>query len=201
MSNIKTKDTRARNFATIVYPESAPEDWLDILGSLHIPCFISPLHEDDILPDGSKKKPHYHVMLMFDGKKSVEQVQEIWDLIGGVGFQNVISMRAYARYLCHLDNPEKAQYSSDKVISIAADYDSVIGLVSDKYKAVMEMIEFCKDNEIYSYAELLEWCSVHKYDWFKSLCDNTSYVIREYLKSRTWDLKESLSETGVNTNE
>ena len=186
---MSTKEGRERNFATVVYPDSAPSNWMDILFDFHVSCFISPLHDRDFNPDGEIKKPHYHVMLMFEGKKSREQVQEIWDAIGGVGFENILSMRGYARYLCHLDNPEKAQYDTKDVRSCSADYDTLIGLSADKYKAVMEMIEFVQNNNIYSYAQLLEWTAIHNYGWFKSLCDNTSYVMKEYIKTRTWESK------------
>lgn len=47
---------RTRNFGTVVYPESAPENWQTILSELCIPCFISPLHDKDINPDGETKK-------------------------------------------------------------------------------------------------------------------------------------------------
>ena len=70
-------DTRKRNFVTIIYPESAPENFKEIIGDWHIPAFLSPLHDKDVNPDGEKKKPHYHLMLMFRGKKSLDQVKEI----------------------------------------------------------------------------------------------------------------------------
>ena len=35
---------RTRNFATVIYPESAPENWQDILVEQFVPAFISPLH-------------------------------------------------------------------------------------------------------------------------------------------------------------
>ena len=184
-------DNRKRNFATIVYPESAPEDWLLVLSELCVPCFISPLHDKDELPDGTQKKPHYHVLFMFEGKKSDEQVQEIFALIGGVGRENVISARGYARYLCHLDNPEKASYNVDDVKMLGgADYFSVVNLVTDKYKAIGEMIDFCNTNDVYSYSDLLEWCRVNRFDWFRVLCDNGTFVIKEYLKSRSWSRNE-----------
>lgn len=72
MAAEKTRDTRVRNFATVVYPESAPENWQDILSRHCVPAFISPLHDKDINPTGEPKKPHYHVVLMFEGKKSLE---------------------------------------------------------------------------------------------------------------------------------
>lgn len=183
----KKTDTRARNFATIVYPDSAPETWQEILSQQFIPAFISPLHDKDTNPTGEPKKPHYHVILMFEGKKSVEQVNEIFNLIGGVGCEKVNSIRGYARYLCHLDNPEKAQYEQSEVRSMGgADYIGTIGLVIDKYKAISEMIDYCKENNIISYSDLLEYCRLERFDWFRVLCDNGTVVMKEYLKSKSW---------------
>ena len=107
MSEKKSRatDNRKRNFATVVYPESAPENWQEILAGMFVPAFISPLHDKDINPTGEPKKPHYHVVVMNDGKKSIEQAQELFAAIGGVGCEVVQSIRGYARYLCHLDNP------------------------------------------------------------------------------------------------
>lgn len=178
---------RTRNFATVVYPESAPEDWQDILAGQFIPAFISPLHDKDINPGGEPKKPHYHVMIMFEGVKTKEQAEAIFKLIGGVGCEVVNSMRGYGRYLCHLDNPEKAQYKQEDVRCLSgADYIAVIGLVLDKYKAIGEMIDFCQLNDIVSYSDLLEYCRSERFDWFRVLCDNGTVVMKEYLKSKSW---------------
>ena len=65
--------SRTRNFASIVYPESAPEDWKEILIQQFVPAFISPLHDQDVNPGGEIKKPHYHVILMFDGSWSEDE--------------------------------------------------------------------------------------------------------------------------------
>lgn len=178
---------RTRNYATVVYPESAPEGWQDILSQQFVPAFISPLHDKDINPTGEPKKPHYHVVIMFEGVKTREQAMEIFAKIGGVGCEVVQSIRGYSRYLCHLDNPEKAQYKQEDVRCLCgADYPGVIGLVTDKYKAIGEMIDFCKDSNIYSYSDLLEYCRMERFDWFRVLCDNGTVVMKEYLKSRRW---------------
>lgn len=180
---------RTRNFATVVYPDSAPDNWQEILSEQFVPAFISPLHDKDINPTGEAKKPHWHVMLMFDGVKTTEQALEIFNKIGGVGCEVVQSQRGYARYLCHLDNPEKAQYEPQNVRSLCgADYTSTIGLVTDKYKAISEMIDYCVENNIVSYSDLLEYSRMERFDWFRVLCDNGTIVIREYLKSREWTL-------------
>lgn len=178
---------RTRNYATVVYPESAPENWQEILSQQFVPAFISPLHDKDVNPTGELKKAHYHVVIMFEGVKTKEQALAIFDKIGGVGCEIVQSIRGYSRYLCHLDNPEKVQYPQEDVRSLCgADYPGTIGLVTDKYKAISEMIDFCKNHDIYSYSDLLEYCRMERFDWFRVLCDNGTVVMKEYLKSRKW---------------
>ena len=192
MATSKKPDTRARNFATVVYPESAPSDWLEKLTEHMIPSFVSPLHDNDINPGGEPKKPHYHVMVMFEGKKSNEQIQEIFDSIGGVGLEVVKSLRGYARYLCHLDNPEKAQYSADEVRSFCgADYMGIIGLPIDKYKSIGEMMDFVVESELTAYADLLIYARTFRPDWFRVLCDNGTYVMKEFIKSCSWKQQTS----------
>lgn len=178
---------RTRNFATVVYPDSAPENWAEILSKQFIPAFISPFHDKDKNPTGENKKPHWHVMLMFDGVKTSEQAISVFDLINGVGCEVVQSQRGYARYLCHLDNPEKYQYNQSDVRCLSgADYPSTIGLAIDKYKAIGEMIDFCEENDVVSYSELLKYCRLERFDWFRILCDNGTMVMKEYLKSKSW---------------
>ena len=186
----KIATKRTRNYAAVVYPDSAPENWQDLLASQFVPAFISPLHDKDINPGGESKKPHFHVMIMFDNVKTREQAQEVFSLIGGVGCEVVNSLRGYARYLCHLDNPEKAQYEPETVRALCgADYVSVIGLVTDKYKAISEIIDFCVEQDIYSFSRLLEYCRNERFDWFRVLCDNGTIVVEKYLKSRSWTNK------------
>ncbi len=180
---------RTRNWATVVYPESAPADWKRILQEVCVPALVSPIHNQDVNSDGEIKKEHYHVMILFDGVKTQEQAQEVFSLIGGVGVESIKSVRAYARYLCHLDNPDKVHYRTDDVLSLSgADYSTLISLASDKYTAVGEMIEFCIQNHIDSYAELLLYAKNNRIDWFHVLCDNGTVTIVQFLKSRYWEI-------------
>ena len=110
-----TKDSRKRNWTAVVYPESAPENWREILDDEHIEWVESPLHDKDMNPDGSIKKPHWHIMLLFDGNKSYEQIKEITDKINAPIPKYVQSVRAMARYFAHLDNPEKVQYAVSEI--------------------------------------------------------------------------------------
>lgn len=178
---------RTRNYATVVYPESALSNWIEILADQKVGALVSPLHDKDINPDGSQKKPHYHVLLIFDAVKTPEQAQAIFDQIGGVGHEMVQSLRGYARYLCHMDNPEKAQYDTGQVQGFGgADFNEIIRIVTDRYKALREMMDYIKTNNVECYADLVDYAEANKFEWFTVLCDSGTIVIKEYLKSRSW---------------
>ena len=70
---IKNELEPARNFATVVYLESAPADWMERLDQHHIAALVSPLHDKDKNPSGEPKKAHYHVLLMFESPTDYEQ--------------------------------------------------------------------------------------------------------------------------------
>lgn len=178
---------RTRNFATVIYKESAPSNWREILEQEFIPAFISPYHDSDINANGENKKPHWHVLIMFDSVKTTEQAKEIFNKIGGVGCEKVNSLRGYARYLCHLDNPDKAQYNTTDVVSLCgADYQDIISLASDKYKVIEEMIDFCEKYNITSFYLLSKYAFQNNDQWKKALADNSSIFMKEYLKSKEW---------------
>lgn len=193
MSNISKSqkvvksDGRSRVFATIFYPESMVENLPEALQSLHVPCFLSPLHDKDFNATGEPKKPHFHCLLVFGGKKSVEQVKALIEPLGAVGCETVSDTRAYCRYLCHLDNPEKARYDIGEVQCFCgADYGAQIMTSVDKYKAVREMMAFVDANDIMCVSDLQLYASENREDWFRALCDNSTYVMAEFIKSRYW---------------
>lgn len=184
--------SRSRNFATVVYPDSAPFGWDQIISDSKVPAFISPLHDLDVNPTGELKKPHYHVIVMYEGVKSDDQVRTFFESFGGVGLEHVASIRGYARYLCHLDNPEKHRYATDLVRSFSgADFSTTISLASDRYTVIGEMMYYCDVNGVYSFASLLRYAQAEKYDWFRVLCDSGAIIMKEFLKSKAWsELRE-----------
>lgn len=184
-------DNRKRNFVFVVAEESAPDNWREILGEEHVPAFISPLHDSDVNPDGEKKFPHWHVMLMFKGKKSLEQVKEIAHKVGAVNdyVQVCQDVRGYARYLCHLDNPEKHQYSTADVTAMGgADYLSVIGSAADTDTALGEMMDFCIANGCYSFYRLSIYARNNRPDWFRVITSSRTVFLTAWLKSMQWEI-------------
>lgn len=185
----KTNDAsgeRTRNFAFLVYPDSAAPNWRETLNDAHVECFISPLHDRDVNPDGDLKKPHWHVMVMFSSVKTRKQASVIRDAVGGVGWENVASARGYARYLCHLDNPEKAQYDVEDVVELGgADYSDVIRRATDAVKSVREMMRYIRENNVMFYSDFVDYCADERPEWFEALVTRNTYAVYTYIKARS----------------
>lgn len=171
-----------------MYPESVPENWKEMLEDLCVPAFVSPLHDQDVEETGEKKKAHWHVMLMFSGVQTQEKVKEIADKFNGALPQGVRDSRTMARYLCHLDQPSKHQYEKSDVLEFGgADYLNMIQSAADRYEIIGDMIDWCDETGILSYASLVRYARKNNRDWFRVLCDNGSYIMKEYLKSTAWE--------------
>lgn len=52
---IMAKYVKSRTWGAVVYPESAPEDWLKILEETRVQFAVSPLHDKDTDPYGEIK--------------------------------------------------------------------------------------------------------------------------------------------------
>lgn len=185
------KKAKYRSYSTIVYPESAPDNWLEILEQEKVPAIVSPLHKDDVNADGEPKKAHYHVNIYFDNARVPDGAKEIFDKIGGVGCEVINSVRGATRYLIHMDNPEKAQYDRQDVKCFCgADFDALVCLPSDDIKMVREMLIFIQNNLMTSFNQFVDYCAENNDEWFKLLITSKSFFIKEYIKSFAWDIKQ-----------
>lgn len=183
------KISRTRNWAFIMYPDSAPESWRDLLTGHHVDMLISPLHDADLNATGEEKKPHWHVVLAFSGPKTEKQAQELADSVNGTKVQAVSSMRSYARYLCHLDNPEKAQYEPSQVVVLGGiDYLDMISSAADIDTAISQMEQWCDDNGIFSYAQLCRYARQNRPDWTRLLHHRCTVHMKAYLQSCQWEV-------------
>ena len=173
---------KSKYWATIVYQESAAENWVDILKISHVKCIISPLHDKDVNEDGTLKKPHWHVVFIMDMACSDKDARFIIDIINGVGCERVMSITGMVRYLTHMDDPEKAQYDKSDVVSLCgADYQSYINNPDNFMKTLMEICMYCEENDISDYAKLVSYCMHEKKEWWATI-NNKTYQIVQYLK-------------------
>lgn len=150
---------KKRYWAFVLYPESAPLNWKDLLQRTGLPIAVSPLHDKDIDPTGQPKKPHYHIILCYDGPTTFNNVKtNITDPLGQPIPIALEQVKGYYRYLTHKDNPDKFQYS-DSDILLFNDFDPLNfnDLTRSQVNAIIvELLVYIKTNRITEYSILLD---------------------------------------------
>lgn len=153
-----TKNVKKRNWAFVLYPESAPADWLEQLKQSGLKCAVSPLHDQDKNADGEPKKAHYHVIACYEGPTTYSNVKALTDRLNQPIPQPLEQVRGYYRYLTHADNPEKAQYSAADIKSLNGfDIREFVELTKSE---VMRLMKECqtliRDNGLTEYGDLMD---------------------------------------------
>lgn len=180
---------RSLTWAFIIYPESMPENWLEILRDLHTLGAVSPLHENDINPDGTIKKAHYHVLLKFPTKKSAQQIYSIERKLGTNVFpEPVDNFDGYLRYLIHIDNPEKYQYELKDIIPLAGlDVESYFAPSKTRASTIiMEICEWLMDHPDVTEFDILYGFARGSKEWMYVLNNLPCYGIVRILNSRRY---------------
>lgn len=152
------KNVKKRNWAFVVYPDSAPSGWVDYLQETGLQCAISPLHDKDLNATGEPKKPHYHVIACYSGPTSYNVVKGLTDVLNAPIPQPLEQVKGYYRYLTHMDNPEKAQYSPDDISCINGfnilDYSDLTR--SELTALKLKMLSYIRDADILEYSDFLD---------------------------------------------
>lgn len=184
---IANTDSRARTWVAVIYPDSAPADWRDLLDAEHIEWAESPLHDKDVNPDGSPKKPHWHIALAFEGKKSYEQVCALLAPLHGPIPQRCHALKGAVRYFAHLDNPEKYQYPVSGIRGHGG-FDVAAALApssSQRVALIGEMQDWCLEHHIVEIQDLFDYARLERSeDWYPLLCDSCAMVMNLYIKSQ-----------------
>lgn len=108
--NNKQDRLKGRHFSYVVYPESAPSNWVEELKKRGLAFVVSPLHDKDINPDGTPKKAHYHIIVSWGNTTTYRAARGLCVLLNCPQPQLLKSCNGMYRYLTHKDNPEKFQY-------------------------------------------------------------------------------------------
>lgn len=199
------------------YPESLDQDksfLFNFLLSLKLPSCVSPLHDRDVNeidPDTGEveyKKPHFHVVIDAENQKAVKQwfdmLIPVREYISIAPFDrsekldqcvkiwkqenNVKNMRSLLRYFKHLDNPEKFQYiEEDFTVFGGFELDKAFYSQTDTKHILKDIIHFVNQNDIFNFADLVDYCIDNNPEWFNVISSHTtSSFIIGYQKSLTF---------------
>lgn len=187
MPQIDTK-TKKRNWAFVVYPESLPEDWQDILKISGLQIAVSPLHDADLNADESEKKPHYHIIAIYGSPTTYNNVLNFTKKLNGTIPIPLEQVRGYYRYLTHEDNPEKTQYDKSDIKLFngfnIADFTDLTK--SEVMKLKREILKAIRDNDLTEYCDLIDLLEMEEDSRPEALEVATNHTIffNTYLKSR-----------------
>jgi hypothetical protein len=184
---MKTKDGRTRNWNFVLYLESAPDNWREVIDETHIEWVESPLHDKDVDPDGETKKAHHHITIMFLSHKSYEQVKALTDSLSQPIPIPCQSVKGSIRYMVHKDNPEKYQYEwNDIKCHGGADLDSLcMATQTERLQIQKDIIKWINYNDITEFSDVVNYVMDEGLnDWLNVLLNFSTMSINAYVKSR-----------------
>lgn len=189
------KKLKSRYWSIVAYPDSVPGNWIDILTQTGLCMAISPLHDRDLDPecdpkDPRNKKPHYHVLVCFDGPTTKECVEGIALSIGTQVVTPVNSCRGMYRYHIHMDNPEKAQYDDkDRQFINGFLIENYSNLTASEEIQMARIIEgYIKSENIFEITDLQDFLISEDIQAYAFVFHHTLYF-NTILKSRQSKLK------------
>lgn len=175
---------KKRNWGAVVYPESAPEDWIEILKLKGISFAVSPLHDKDINPTGEAKKPHYHIIMCFNGPTSQNVVNQIMEELHQPIAIALESVRGYYRYFTHADNPEKYQYNANEIQTFNAfDVTEVLNNF-EVFQCLKTIQALVQENSIVEYADLMDYLLMNDFHELWNVASSHTLFLNTYITSR-----------------
>lgn len=180
------KDKRSNKWTFLLYKESAPDNYLNILEEMHIPFVLSPWHDKDINKEtGEFKKAHKHGALFFDSLKSYSQVSELLTskLNTPAHVEIVMSPKGMYNYFIHAENPDKTRYNIE-------DIESGCGFELDKFlidnnsdEFLSSVIDIIEDHNFTEFNNLVRYAHQEDKMLLNLIVDKT-YFFAKYLDSR-----------------
>lgn len=196
------KEQRSNKWAFLLYKESTPKNYLDILEATHVPFVLSPWHDKDVDKNtGEFKKAHKHGALFFETLKSYSQVSDLLTekLNTPAHVEVVMSPKGMYDYFTHAENPEKTPYNIE-------DIESGCGFNLDKFLAennpdLLKIVyEVMRDSGLKEFADFTDLIAEKFPDLLLYVFDK-SYFFKIYLDSKRYIKTECKEDTEEQDNE
>lgn len=183
MSDEKVKK---RQWAFVAYPDSLPDNWLELLMATGLPCAVSPLHDKDVEPDGTPKKAHRHVLCVWPGPATYLTAKRVSDQLNAARPIPLEAVRGYYRYFTHKDNPEKYQYSESEIICLNGfDVSNFVELTRAEINEAKRKVQaYIRQAHIVEYADLMDALYDEPemtVEW--EVASSNTFFFAEYIKS------------------
>lgn len=181
-----SKNVKKRNWAFVLYPDSAPDNWRDLLQQTGLQCAVSPLHDKDLNPDGAPKKAHFHIIVCYSGPTSYNVVKSLTDSLNCPIPQALEQVRGYYRYFTHKDNPEKFQYEECEISSINGfSIMDFVELSKSEVLSIKRELQFLiRSADILEYSDFMDLLQDSDMDQQYDVASSNTYFFEKYISSR-----------------
>lgn len=190
------KDKRSNKWAFLIYQESAPDNYLDVLEEMHIPFVLSPWHDRDVNKEtGEFKKAHKHGVLFFESLKSYTQVSELLTekLNTPSHVEVVMSPKGMYDYFIHAENPDKTLYNIDEIESGCGFELEQFLITNNNEEYLSTVIDIIEEHNFTEFNNLVRYARVENPSLL-NLIINKTYFFAKYLDSRRYSDKRKESE-------
>lgn len=183
----ESKKQKERYWAFIMYEDSRPKNWKEILEDQMIEIAISPRHDRDMEEDGTLKKPHYHVMIIFNGPTTYNRALEISNLVNGTIPKRILSVKGMYDYLTHKNNEDKAKYREEDIVCLNGFEIKDFGYTNSEIEAMKrEIIEIIRNEKIMDFAYLYDSLTDMGMNKLCEILSKNVVFFNAYLKSKKY---------------
>ena len=173
-----------RKFTAIVYPDATDyngtcDDVISRVENWGFPEWAYILHDKDVNPDGTPKKPHYHVVVKKQSPTSLITVSRQLGIPSNY-VQPVRNWKKMIKYLVHDEQEDKIRYEVEEIV--CNDFKQVMSYFhdEDETEQARRILQYITESDCISYSQLLNWCIMQ--DLYSACRRNAgmwSNVIRE----------------------
>lgn len=184
-------NNKSRTWSFILYEDSAPKNWKEIIEKWFIPCSISPIHDRDVKEEtGELKKPHRHIILSFKAPTTYKNALSYAQSLGFQYIERVGVLKSAYEYQIHKNNPEKAQYNEEDIINLNgfdADLREDPEEIEEKKRLIVSIINEQNYTEL---KQIYDYCNEKAPELCKIIHHNTVFI-NAYVKSKKYMLQSS----------
>lgn len=176
-----------RYWEYVVYPDSAPSDWMYQIEMTGLKVAISPLHDKDVIEGTDEpKKPHWHVLCIWKNKTTFKHAISLCDMFNSPVPMRKEDVQGAFDYHTHKNHANKAQYDDrDRKLLNGLVKSDITKLTEDDIRIMTaEIIAIIRSEEIYEYGHLVDYLLDHQLHEFFSWVTSHTIMFDKYVTSR-----------------
>lgn len=180
---------KAKYWTFLVYQDSSPINWKELLKDTNVSLAISPIHDKDLNENGELKKAHYHVVLAFRNTTTYNNALEIAKICGANIVKKVFSMSGIYEYLTHENELNKIHYDKNDITKMnnfdLNEYDVTTRKIEDlnDFKLLFSIII---NNNVTTLSKLFEIISDSNNDNLFKILKANAYLINCLIKENIY---------------